>query len=68
MIKIYKDRDIKVVTNGAYEQIYKPLGYNIVIENIEPETVKEQNTFTRYNEEPTRTRRVSSTKKNKKED
>lgn len=39
MIRIYKDNDTKVVTNGAFEQFYKPLGYNIVLEGID--TVKE---------------------------
>ena len=32
MIRIFKDRDNKVVTRGAYETFYKPLGYQIVIE------------------------------------
>ena len=33
MIKIYKGNDEKLVTRGAYENIYKSLGYNIVIED-----------------------------------
>lgn len=37
MIKIYKDNDVKVVTKGAYENIYKSLGYNLVIDVTEPE-------------------------------
>lgn len=30
MIKIVKDKNEKYVTKGAYENFYKPLGYNIV--------------------------------------
>ena len=37
MIRIYKDRDSKVVTKGAYEQIYKPLGYNIILDEVKEE-------------------------------
>lgn len=29
MIKVYKDKDIAIVTRGLYEEIYKPLGYKI---------------------------------------
>ena len=32
MIRIFKDRDNKFVTRGAYETFYKPLGYQVVIE------------------------------------
>ena len=32
MIRIYKDTDYKVVTRGAYDTFYKPLGYKPVIE------------------------------------
>ena len=32
MIRIYKDKDNKYVTKGAYEMFYKPLGYKIVLE------------------------------------
>lgn len=32
MIRIYKDTDSKVVTRGAYDTFYKPLGYKPVIE------------------------------------
>ena len=41
MLRIFKDRDTVVVTKGAYEQFYKPLGYQPVIENIKVE-VKEK--------------------------
>ena len=30
MLKIIKDNNEKIVTKGAYENIYKPLGYIIV--------------------------------------
>ena len=32
MIRIYKDKDQKYVTKGAYETFYKPLGYKTIIE------------------------------------
>jgi len=35
MIRIYKDNDTKVVTKGAYEQFYKSLGYNVVLDTID---------------------------------
>lgn len=41
MLRIFKDRDTVVVTKGAYEQFYKPLGYQPVIENVKVE-VKEK--------------------------
>ena len=49
MIRIFKDNDIKVVTQGVYDNLYKPLGYKPVIEEkpikavvketVEPKTV-----------------------------
>lgn len=30
MIKIFKDNDTKVVTQGVYNSLYKPLGYKPV--------------------------------------
>ena len=33
MLRIYKDNDVKVVTNGVYNSLYKPLGYKPVIES-----------------------------------
>ena len=70
MIRIYKDKDIKLVTKGAYETFYKPLGYNTIIETpqIKEEVKTEQNV--QLNDEviiPKRTR-VSSNRKTKKED
>lgn len=41
MLRIFKDRDTVVVTKGAYEQFYKPLGYQPAIENVKVE-VKEK--------------------------
>lgn len=41
MIRIYKDRDSKFVTKGAYEQIYKPLGYNIILDEVK-EDIKDK--------------------------
>lgn len=32
MIRIFKDNDIKVVTQGVYNNLYKPLGYKPIIE------------------------------------
>lgn len=46
MLRIFKDKDTVVVTKGAYEQFYKPLGYQPVIENVKVE-VKEK-TSTEY--------------------
>lgn len=44
MIRIFKDRDNKVVTRGAYETFYKPLGYQVVIE--EKKVLKTENKTT----------------------
>lgn len=32
MIRIYKNNDMQIVTKGAFESIFKPLGYKQVIE------------------------------------
>lgn len=40
MIRIFKDNDVKVVTQGVYKNLYKPLGYQPVIE-IKPEVKAE---------------------------
>lgn len=71
MIRIYKDRDTKVVTKGAYEQFYKSLGYNIILdvkEDKEEIVEKPVAQPTRLNETVTKPRRGSSSKKIKKED
>ena len=39
MIRIYKDNDIKLVTQGVYNNLYKPLGYKPVIEEKKEKTV-----------------------------
>lgn len=39
MIRIFKDKDIKIVTKGAFESIFKPLGYKQVIEVKEEKPV-----------------------------
>lgn len=71
MIRIYKDRDTKVVTKGAYEQFYKSLGYNIILDTKEDkkETIKEEVVDkTTLDETVTKPKRESSSKKIKKED
>lgn len=69
MIRIYKNKDMKVVTKGAYEQFYKSQGYNIVLENKEEKVVEKKVVeTTELNETVTKPRRGSSNKKNKKED
>lgn len=45
MIRIRKDNNEKVVTKGAYENLYKSLGYDIINENrqtFEKEVEKEE--------------------------
>ena len=40
MVTIVKDENKKIVTKGAYDNFYKPLGYTIVVEKpIEKETI-----------------------------
>ncbi len=65
MISIYKDKDVKTVTQGAYETFYKPLGYNIIIEETQKKPVQKQGTFTRYNDQNSKPRKVNLNKKNK---
>lgn len=56
MIRIYKDKDQKYVTKGAYETFYKPLGYKTIIE---------EKTSVQLDEEVRPTRRTrGSSKKN----
>ena len=70
MISIYKDKDMKVVTKGAYEQFYKPLGYNIIVENKEVKSVeKKLDKSKELDETVTEPKKKSSNnKKNKKDD
>lgn len=42
MITVSKNKDIKVVTLGAYETFYKPLGYQPVITNLKKEEPKKE--------------------------
>ena len=66
MIRIFKDRDNKSVTRGAYETFYKPLGYQVVIEEKKVHKTENKTTVevTKPKEEEV-TRVVS--KKNKRE-
>ena len=67
MIRIYKDKDTKVVTKGAYEQFYKSLGYNIVLESIDTIEEKVEDTqeekIEEHKETVSRPRRSSSNNK-----
>ena len=62
MIQIYKNKDNKLVTKGAYETFYKPLGYKVVIE--ENKVKRDEVQLDTKNSSPRGTR-VSSNKKNK---
>ena len=67
MIRIYKDKDNKCVTKGAYETFYKPLGYKTVLD-IEPQKIEEVKEEIKVQLDevvrPTRRARGSSNKKN----
>ena len=67
MIRIYKDDNQKLVTKGAYETFYKPLGYKIVLD-IKPQKIEEPKEETKVQLEevvrPSRRNRGSSNKKN----
>lgn len=49
MITITNDKETKIVTKGAYENFYKPLGFEIVKEKIK-EVKKVENTDKKLNE------------------
>lgn len=74
MLRIFKDKDIKVVTRGAYDTFYKPLGYNLVIEQQVTNKIKEEKPAKpivepkKQEEIVTEIKRNAFTKKNKKED
>ena len=72
MIRIYKDKDTKVVTKGAYEAFFKPLGYNVVIEQQEePKVEKPAKPIVepkKQEEIVTENKKSAFVKKNKKED
>lgn len=67
MIRIYKDKDNKYVTKGAYEMFYKPLGYKVVLD-VKPQKVEEPKEETKVQLDtevrPQRRNRGSSNKKN----
>lgn len=69
MIRIYKDNDTKVVTKGAYEQFYKSLGYKLILD-VKEETKENVETSVKESVETTVTKpkRVSSSKRNKKDE
>ena len=72
MIRIYKDNDTKVVTKGAYEQFYKSLGYNVVLDTIDVveetvETEVQDKVVEEVKETVSRPKRSSSNKRSKKE-
>lgn len=60
MIRIFKDKDVKIVTKGAFESIFKPLGYKQVIE------VKEEKPVLK-NEVKVNTKKNESSKEKKNE-
>lgn len=64
MIRIYKDTDSKVVTKGAYNTFYKPLGYKIVIEQTVSKRPKQEKVV--ENTEVQEDTRVTSSKRTKK--
>ena len=55
MIRIFKDNDIKVVTQGVYTNLYAPLGYKPVIEEKPKEVVKAVVDKTTTNKESSKT-------------
>ena len=69
MITIYKNKDTKVVTKGAYEQFYKSLGYKLILD-VKEETKENVETPAKESVETTVTKpkRVSSSKRNKKDE
>jgi len=72
MLRIYKDKDIKVVTKGAYETFFKPLGYKVVLEQREePKVEKPAKPIMepeKQEEIVTERKKSAFVKKNKKED
>jgi hypothetical protein len=50
MIKISNNNETKIVTKGAYENFYKPLGFNIV-EKESTKVVKEQHKTVKESDE-----------------
>lgn len=50
MIKISKDKQHVVVTRGAYESIYKPLGYTVDVESKKEEIKKPELGYEKEND------------------
>lgn len=50
MIKISKDKQHAVVTRGAYELIYKPLGYTVDVESKKEEIKKPELDYEKEND------------------
>lgn len=68
MIKIYKSNDYKVVTRGAFESIFKPLGYQPVetpkkVVSVQPKKVEPEVTEPKSTEKIVRKPRTSVAKK-----
>lgn len=40
MIRIHKNNETRVVTKGAYESFFKPLGYQIIVDMVEEKPKK----------------------------
>ena len=66
MIRIFKNKDNKVVTRGAYETFYKPLGYQVVIEEKKAHKAENKTTVEVTEPKEEEVTRVVS-KKNKRE-
>lgn len=66
MIRIYKSDNQKLVTKGAYETFYKPLGYQVVIEEKKAPKAKNKTTVKVTKPKEEKVTRVSS-KRNKRE-
>lgn len=70
MIRIYKNNDIKVVTKGAFENFFKPLGYNIIIDAVSEEKKSIESNEKNINKnlnKPASKKNESSNKKSKSE-
>lgn len=66
MVNIFKDNEKLTVTNGAFETIFKPLGYKLVIETTSEE--KPKMVEPEIKKDTVIEKKVSSKKTTKKED
>lgn len=64
MIRIFKDNDIKLVTQGTYKNLYASLGYKPVIEEEKKETVINE-PVVKEPQEPVIYKKSSKNKRNK---